>query len=76
MYDRGCLSSYWCLVEMYLPGFFTIVFCLVGYVVVRYYCKQKEQRRQRIFEKALDACATSPFARHVSRWVLAGSDDT
>ncbi|GMH32674.1 hypothetical protein BSKO_00508 [Bryopsis sp. KO-2023] len=43
-----------------------------GYVVVRYYCKQKEQRRQRIFEKALDACATSPFARHVLRWVLAG----
>lgn len=43
-----------------------------GYLVMRYYCKQKEQRRLRLFEKALDVCATSPFARHVSRWVLAG----
>ena len=40
---------------------------------MRYYCKQKEQRRQRIFEKALDSCATSPFARPAVRgWVLAG----
>ncbi|CAD7700200.1 unnamed protein product [Ostreobium quekettii] len=43
-----------------------------GYVVLRYFCKQKEQRRQRLFEKALDACATSPLARCVTRWVLAG----
>lgn len=44
-----------------------------GYLVVRCYCKQKEQRRQRMFEKALDAAATSPFARGVTRWLLAGS---
>ncbi|KAL0025699.1 hypothetical protein WJX77_005331 [Trebouxia sp. C0004] len=43
-----------------------------GYLVVRCYCKQKEQRRQRMFEKALDAAATSPFARGVTRWLLAG----
>ena len=24
------------------------------------------------FEKVLDACATSPYARNVKRWVLAG----
>ena len=39
---------------------------------MRYYCKQKEQRRQRIYEKALDTVATSPFARGVKAWVLAG----
>lgn len=39
---------------------------------MRYYCKQKEQRRQRIYEKALDTAATSPFARAVKSWVLAG----
>lgn len=39
---------------------------------MRYHCPQKEQRRQRLFEKALDACATSPFARMCNRWVLAG----
>eukprot|EP01023_Acetabularia_acetabulum_P032426 TRINITY_DN3028_c0_g1_i1.p1 TRINITY_DN3028_c0_g1~~TRINITY_DN3028_c0_g1_i1.p1 ORF type:complete len:460 (+),score=66.81 TRINITY_DN3028_c0_g1_i1:272-1651(+) len=43
-----------------------------GFVVMRYYCKQKEQRRYRIFEKALDACATSPYARCVTRWILGG----
>ncbi len=46
--------------------------CDSGYLVVRCYCKQKEQRRQRMFEKALDAAATSPFARGVTRWLLAG----
>jgi len=46
--------------------------CNAGYLVVRCYCKQKEQRRQRMFEKALDAAATSPFARGVTRWLLAG----
>ena len=25
-----------------------------------------------MFEKALDACATSPFARGITQWVLAG----
>lgn len=43
-----------------------------GFVVMRYCCKLKEQRRIRLFEKALDACATSPFARTVRRWILAG----
>lgn len=43
-----------------------------GFLVMRCYCKQKEQRRQRMFEKALDAAATSPFARGVTRWLLAG----
>ncbi len=53
---------------------FTVCPCLpsAGYVVMRYYCKQKEQRRQRIYEKALDTVATSPFARAVKTWVLAG----
>jgi hypothetical protein len=39
---------------------------------VRYHSDGKELRRQRLFEKALDVCATSPFARFVQRWVLAG----
>ncbi|KAF6256926.1 hypothetical protein COO60DRAFT_1702112 [Scenedesmus sp. NREL 46B-D3] len=43
-----------------------------GYIVVRYHSSAKELRRQRMFEKALDVCATSPYARCVQRWVLAG----
>ena len=43
---------------------------------MRFYCKQKELRRQRMYEKALDACATSPFARGIQRWVLAGGQCT
>jgi hypothetical protein len=43
-----------------------------GHVVVRYHSNGKELRRQRLYEKALDVCATSPFARFVQRWVLAG----
>ena len=43
-----------------------------GYVVIRFCCKQKESRRQRMYEKALDACATSPYGRSVRRWILAG----
>jgi hypothetical protein len=39
---------------------------------VRYHSDGKELRRQRLYEKALDVCATSPFARFVQRWVLAG----
>lgn len=49
-----------------------LVQTLAGYLVMRCYCKQKEQRRQRMFEKALDAAATSPFARGITRWLLAG----
>lgn len=52
---------------------FTIHIVFVGFLVVRCYCKQKEQRRQRMFEKALDAAATSPFARGITRWLLAGA---
>lgn len=44
-----------------------------GYLVVRYHSAAKELRRQRSFEKALDVCATSPFARTVQRWVLGGT---
>ena len=51
---------------------FLVVF-FAGYVVVRYTCKRKEQHRQRMFEKALDAAATSPYCRHVDKWVLAGA---
>lgn len=40
--------------------------------MVRYHSAAKELRRQRMFEKALDVCATSPYARCVQRWVLAG----
>ena len=39
---------------------------------MRYHSDGKELRRQRLYEKALDVCATSPFARFVQRWVLAG----
>ena len=39
---------------------------------MRYMCGQQEAQRTRIFEKALDTVATSPFARPVSGWVLAG----
>ena len=50
----------------------TCITDFAGFLVVRCYCKQKEQRRQRMFEKALDAAATSPFARGITRWLLAG----
>ncbi|KIY97202.1 hypothetical protein MNEG_10759 [Monoraphidium neglectum] len=44
-----------------------------GFVVVRDAGPAApEVRRQRVFEKALDAAATSPFARLAPRWVLAG----
>ena len=52
---------------------FTCITVFAGFLVVRCYCKQKEQRRQRMFEKALDAAATSPFARGITRWLLAGA---
>ena len=46
-----------------------------GHVVMRYFCPLKEQRRHRIFEKAFDAAATSPYARPVRTWVLVGYDN-
>ena len=50
-------------------------FARAGHVVMRYHCAQKEMRRLRIFEKALDVAASSPFARGVTRWVLVGYDN-
>ena len=46
-----------------------------GHVVMRYLAGTfaKDVRRYRLFEKALDALATSPYARAVNRWVLAGA---
>ena len=32
----------------------------------------KDVRRFRLYEKSLDALATSPYARTVDRWLLAG----
>ena len=50
-------------------------FAARGHVVARYYCRAKEQRRLRIFERTLDAAATCPLARAVRRWVLLGFDN-
>jgi dienelactone hydrolase len=47
-------------------------FARQGYVVARYYCRQKEQRRQRILERTADTAALSPYARTVRRWVWVG----
>lgn len=46
-----------------------------GHVVMRFYCKQKEQRRQRIFERSADTAATSPYARAVTKWVFIGHEN-
>lgn len=44
-----------------------------GFLVARPLCSSSDgQQRMRAYEKALDVCATSPFARSVQRWVLAG----
>ncbi|KAJ9527432.1 hypothetical protein QJQ45_025702 [Haematococcus lacustris] len=43
-----------------------------GHLVVRYQCSSKEARRLKVLEKVLDAASTSPFARHVDRWLLVG----
>ncbi|CAL8462142.1 g1673 [Coccomyxa elongata] len=45
-----------------------------GFVVMRNLSSStaKDVRRYRLFEKALDALATSPYARSVYQWVLAG----
>lgn len=39
---------------------------------MRNHCTLTEPRRQRAFERALDSAATSPYARHVTSWILAG----
>jgi hypothetical protein len=46
-----------------------------GHVVMRYFCRQKEQRRQRIFERSADTAAASPYARAVSKWVYVGHEN-
>jgi len=46
-----------------------------GYVVMRYFCKQKEQRRQRIFERSVDTVVASPYARGVKKWVFVGHEN-
>jgi hypothetical protein len=46
-----------------------------GYVVMRYYCKQKEQRRQRILERGVDTVVASPYARGVKKWVFIGHEN-
>jgi hypothetical protein len=44
-----------------------------GYLVVRYHCASSDEtQRQRMYEKALDAVATSPYAGSIDGWVLAG----
>eukprot|EP00887_Chlorella_sp_A99_P007385 scaffold2.g7385.t1 len=50
-------------------------FAARGHVVARYYCRAKEQRRLRIFERTLDAAITCPLARGVRKWVLVGFDN-
>lgn len=46
-----------------------------GYVVMRYFCKQKEQRRQRIFERSVDTVVASPYASGVKKWVFIGHEN-
>ncbi|KAI3426267.1 hypothetical protein D9Q98_008642 [Chlorella vulgaris] len=46
-----------------------------GHVVMRYFCPLKEQRRHRIFEKAFDVAATSPYAHCIKRWAFVGFDN-
>lgn len=41
--------------------------------MLRFCCKHKEARRLRMYEKALDALATAPYAYGVTRFVLAGA---
>lgn len=45
-----------------------------GYVVARVASASGEsmERSAASYEKVLDACATSPYARAVKRWILAG----
>ena len=47
-------------------------FAARGHVVMRYYCRQKEMRRQRIYERSVDTAAFSPYARSVNKWVYCG----
>ena len=42
----------------------------------RYCCRTFEVKRRLMYEKALYPLATSPVARGVNRWLLAGDWDT
>ena len=52
--------------------------CIAGFVVMRclFNTAAKDVRRFRLYEKSLDALATSPYARTVDRWLLAGVSRT
>ncbi|KAK9817825.1 hypothetical protein WJX72_002742 [[Myrmecia] bisecta] len=49
-----------------------VVLASQGYVVLRFCCKQGQHAHQRLFERALEVCATSPYAQGVRRWLFAG----
>ena len=55
-----------------LQGLVLILWWPSGYVVLRFCCKHKEARRQRMYAKALDSLAMAPYAHGVTRFVLAG----
>jgi len=46
-----------------------------GHIVMRNICKQKEQRRQRIFERTADTAAMSPYGREVTKWIYLGHEN-
>ena len=51
-------------------------FAAAGHIVMRYHCRQKEARRQRILERALESAALSPLAlASVEQWVVVGYDN-
>lgn len=51
-------------------------FAGAGHIVMRYHCRQKEARRQRILERALESAALSPLAlATVQQWVVVGFDN-
>lgn len=51
-------------------------FAAAGHIVMRYHCRQKEARRQRILERALESAALSPLAlATVQQWVIIGFDN-
>lgn len=51
-------------------------FASAGHIIMRYHCRQKEARRQRILERALESAALSPLAlATVEQWVVIGYDN-
>lgn len=48
-------------------------FASKGHIVMRYHCRQKEMRRQRIYERSVDVATFSPYALNsVSKWIYCG----